>query len=183
MTDEPAKIFTLGDKNFVAIGKIMFETPGFSWNVPHTHFIINKTPSGLFEATNLELILDSVGKTVNEAADTLGRLTANYVMEIMFKRRGHDELIEVMDTGVMEDYWREYRKIETNLSRSKGDLSHNLDRHWVTAIKETMDENFKEIIYEIAKQDAEKVYNALRDKIPKGIAVSFEIKTVETLAA
>jgi len=83
----------------------------------------------------------------------------------------------------MEDYWREYRKIEANLSRSKEDLSHNLDRHWVTAIKETMDENFKEIIYEIAKQDAENLYNALRDKIPKGLSVSFEIKTVETLAA
>jgi hypothetical protein len=47
----------------------------------------------------------------------------------------------------MEDYWREYRKIEVELSRSKKDLSHNLDRHWITAIKETMDETVKKIIY------------------------------------
>jgi len=46
------------NKHFIAIGKVIFETPGFSWNIPHTHFIINKTASGLFEATNLELILD-----------------------------------------------------------------------------------------------------------------------------
>jgi len=183
MSDAPAKISPLDGRKFVAIGKIIFETPGFSWNIPHTHFIVSKTASGLFEATNLELILDSVGKTVRDAADTLSRLTANYIMEIMFRRRGHDELVEVMDTGVMEDYWREYRKIEANLSRSKEDLSHNLDRQWVAAIKETMDESIREIIYEIAKQDAEKMFNALRDKIPKGMAVSFEIKTVETLAA
>jgi len=36
-------------------------------------------------------------------------------MEIMMRRRGHDELLEVMDTNVMEDYWREYRKIEVEL--------------------------------------------------------------------
>jgi hypothetical protein len=167
------------NRHFVAIGKIAFETPGFSWNIPHTHFIVNKTVSGLFEATNLELVLDSVGDSVQEAAQTLARLTAHYVMEIMMKRRGHDELGEVMDTGVMEDYWREYRKIEVELSRTKKDISHNLDRHWVRAIKETMDENLREIIYEKAKQEAEAVYAALRDKIPDGITLSVEYKTIE----
>jgi hypothetical protein len=170
-------------KNFVGIGKIVFETPGFPWNIPHTHFIVNKTASGLFEATNLELILDSAGNTVKEAAETLARLTASYVMEIMMERRGHDELIEVMDTSVMEDYWREYRKIEVELSRSKKDLSHNLDRHWVTAIKETMDEAFKKIIYEKAKQNADEVYEALRKRIPESITLSLEIKTMEPAAA
>jgi hypothetical protein len=167
------------NKHFVAIGKIVFETPGFSWNIPHTHFIVNKNASGLFEATNLELILDSVGDSIKESAQTLARLTANYIMEIMMKRRGHDELGEVMDTSVMEDYWREYRKIEVELSRTKKDLSHNLDRLWVTAIKETMDENLKSIIFEKAKQEAEAVYAALRDKIPDGITLSIEYKTVE----
>jgi hypothetical protein len=109
----------MDNKRFVAIGKIIFETPGFPWNIPHTHFIVNKTASGLFEATNLELILDSAGDSVAEAAETLARLTASYIMEIMMKRRGHDELVEVVDTGVMEDYWREYRKIEVELSRTK----------------------------------------------------------------
>jgi hypothetical protein len=166
-------------KHFIAIGKIIFETPGFPWNIPHTHFLVNKTSSGQFEATNLELILDSVGSSVEESAQTLARLTANYVMEIMMKRRGHDELIEVVDTPVMEDYWREYRKIEVTLSKNKRDISHNLDRLWVTAIKETMNDYLKEIIYEKAKQEAEAVYAALRDKIPDSVTLSIEYKTVE----
>ena len=167
------------NKNFIAIGKIVFETPGFPWNIPHTHFIVNKTQSGLYEATNLELILDSIGDSVKESAETLARLTANYIMEIMIKRKGHDELSEVVDTSDMEGYWREYRKIEVELSRTKRDLSHNLDRLWIEAIKETMDEYLKEIIYEKAKQEAEAVYAALRDKIPNSITLSIEYKTVE----
>jgi len=169
----------MDNKHFVAIGKIVFETPGFSWNIPHTHFIVNKTASGLFEATNLELILDSVGNSVEESAEVLARLTANYIMEIMMKRRGHDELIEVVDTSVMEDYWREYRKIEVELSKTKQDISHNLDRLWVTAIKETTDEYLKEIIYEKAKQEADAVYAALRDKIPDSITLNIEYKTLK----
>ena len=182
MSDESMKAIPLAGKNFIGVGEIVFETPGYSWNIPHTHFIVNKTASGLFEATNLELILDSVGSTVQESAETLARLTANYIMEIMIERRGHDELIEVMDTGVMEDYWREYRKIEVELSRSKKDLSHNLDRHWVTAIKEIMDESFKKILHEKARQNAEAFYEILRNKIPESITMSFEIKTMEAAA-
>lgn len=169
------------NKNFIAIGKIIFETPGFTWNIPHTHFIVNKTSSNLYEATNLELILDATGDSGEESARILASLTANYVMEIMLKRRGHDELIEVVDTAVMEDYWREYRKMEVELSRTKKDLSHNLDRLVVDAIKESFDEDIKEIIFRIAKQEAEAIYTALRDKIPNSIALTIEYKT--TMAA
>ncbi|MCL2196576.1 MAG: hypothetical protein FWB77_03065 [Treponema sp.] len=167
------------NKHFIAIGKIVFETPGFSWNIPHTHFIVNKTASGLFEVTNLELTLDSIGSSIKEAAEALAHLTVNYIMEIMMNRRGHDELKEIVDSNAMEDYWREYRKLEVELSRSKRDMSHNLDRHWVAAIKETMDESVKKIIFEIAKHDAEAVYSALRNKIPESISLSYEYRTLE----
>ena len=150
--------------------------------LPGPGFFVNKTASGLFEATNLELILDSAGNSVEESAHMLARLTANYIMEIMMKRRGHEELCEVVDTGVMEDYWREYRKIEVELSRTKRDMSHNLDRLWVAAIKETLDESFRKIIFEIAKQEAEAVYAALRDKIPDSVTLSIEYKTLEAAA-
>jgi hypothetical protein len=49
----------------------------------------------------------------------------------------------------------------------------------VEAIKETMDENIKQIIYEKAKQDAGEIYEALRGKISGGITLSIEYKTVE----
>ena len=111
-------------KKFIAIGKIIMDTPGYTWNIPHTHFIINKTPSGLYEATNLEFVLDSIGATVKEAVQILANLTLSYVMEIMINRRGHDELKELVDSAAMEDYWREYRKMEVDLSRTKPGLSY-----------------------------------------------------------
>jgi len=169
----------MDNKHFVAIGKIIFETPGYPWNIPHTHFIVNKTPSGMFEATNIELILDSIGNSAEEAAKTLARLTANYVMEIMLRRRRHVELAEVMDTSVMEDYWREYRKIEVELSKTKNDLSHNMDRLWINALKETLDENIKEIIFGIAKEEAEAVYAALRGKFPEAVTLGVELRIKE----
>jgi hypothetical protein len=169
----------MDNKHFIAIGKIIFETPGYPWNIPHTHFIVNKTPSGMFEATNLEFILDSIGDSAEEAAKTLARLTANYVMEIMLRRRGHEELAEVMDTSAMEDYWREYRKIEVELSRTKNDLSHNMDRLWVNALKETLDENIKEIIFGIAKEEAEALYAALRSKLPEAATLGVELRKKE----
>jgi hypothetical protein len=58
-----------------------------------------------------------------------------------------------------------------------------MDRLWVEAIKETMDEYVKEIIYENAKQEAAAaVYAALRDKIPGGITLSIEYKTLKAAA-
>jgi hypothetical protein len=167
------------NKHFVAIGKIIFETPGFPWNIPHTHFIVNKTPSGMFEATNLEFILDSISNSAQDAAKNLARLTANHVMEIMLRRRGHEELAEIMDTNSMEDYWREYRKIEVELSKTKNDLSHNMDRLWINALKETLDENIKEIIFAIAKKEAEAVYAALRGKLPEAVTLGVEIRMKE----
>jgi hypothetical protein len=166
-------------KDFIAIGKIIFETPGYPWNIPHTHFIVNKTPSGLFEATNMELILDAIGTSVKESAKTLASLTASYTLEIMLKRRGHDELMEVVDTSVMEYYWREYRKMEVKLSRTKRDISHKLDRLRVKALKEITDEYLKEILYEKAKGEAEMIYAALRDKIPESIELHIEYRTFE----
>ena len=168
------------NKRFVAIGKIICETLGVPWNIPHTHFIVNKTPSGLFEATNIELVLDSVGASIEDAARLLVRLTADYVKEVMIKGRGHDELKEIVDSDAMESYWREYRMAEVELSRTGQDMGHKLDRHFVEAVKETWDNDFKDIIYKAAKHDAEEVLTALQGKIPAArIAVSAEYKELK----
>ena len=122
------------NKRSVAIGKIICETHGVVWNIPHTHFIVNQTPSGLFEATNIEFVLDSIGASIDEAARILVRLTTDYVKEVMTKGRGHDELIEAVDSDAMESYWREYRKAEFELSRTGQDMGHKFDRHIIEAI-------------------------------------------------
>jgi len=168
---------TLEKKRSVAIGKIICETLGVPWNIPHTHFIVNQTPSGLFEATNIEFVLDSVGASIDEVARILMRLTADYIKEVMIKGRGHDELIEMVDSDAMESYWREYRKVEVELSRTGQDMGHKLDRYYIEAVKETLEDDFKEIIYKTAKDDAEKILTALRGKIPEAkIAVSAEYR-------
>jgi hypothetical protein len=167
------------NKNFVAIGKIIFETPGYSWNIPHNHFIVNKTESGNYEATNLDLILDAIGTSLDEVTKELVKLTVAYVMEIMKKGTAHDELIQVVRDAAMEDYWKEYRTIEFELSRDKRDMSHNMDRHWVAAIKETMDEHLKKIIYEKAKKEAESVYTAIKSMLPDSISMYVEYRDLE----
>jgi hypothetical protein len=137
---------------FLYVAGVLFETPAFSWNIPHSHFIVNKTESGLYQATNLEFVLDTISEDMQDAIQQLAGLTSYHVMTIMLARNGHDELKEAVDSPAMEDYWREYRKIEIELSRTKKDISHNLDRHFVEAIKETMTENIRNIIYQAAKQ-------------------------------
>ena len=166
-------------KNFVAIGRIIFETPGYSWNIPHTHFIVNKTETGLYEATNLEFILDSAGNSIKESAETLTRLTASYVREIMKRRRGHDELLEIVDSNTMEDYWREYRKIEINLSRTKRDMSHSMDRLTKMVIKETLIEYMKDVLREKAEQKVDEMLAAIQDDILCNVTMSVEYDVLE----
>jgi hypothetical protein len=165
--------------NFTAIGKIIFETPKASWNIPHTHFIVNRTESGLYEATNLEFVLDSIGHTLEESMQTLAGLTSYHVMDIMINGKGHDELIAEVYSPAMEEYWMEYRKIEFELSRSKKDIGHNLDRHFIEAIKETLDENIKNIIFQRAAQDAQSFLDAINSLKSDDISLKIEYKNLE----
>jgi hypothetical protein len=164
----------------VAVGKIICEMLGVQWNVPHTHFIVNQTPSGLFEATNIEFVLDSIGESIDEATRILMRLTADYIKEVMTKGRGHDELIEMVDSDTMEGYWREYRKAEVELSRTGQDMGHKFDRYFIEAVKETWEDDFRDIIFKAAKSNAEEILAALRGKIPETkIAVSAEYRELK----
>ena len=114
------------NKQFVAIGKMMIDSLNTEWNIPHLHFIVNQTPSGLFEATNIELILDSSGNTIEEAVKSLSGLTIHYITTVMEKGCGYDEFIAKANSLAMEEYWREYRNIEFTLARKGKDLSHEI---------------------------------------------------------
>jgi len=139
------------NKNFVAIGKIMIDTLGTDWNIPNLYFIVNKTPSNLYEATNFEMILDASGSTIEEAINQLSSLTFHYVYTVMSKGRGYDEFIENVNSRIMEDYWQEYRNIEFNLARHKKDLSHELSNKINAFIKSMLSE---EIIRHIKEKAA-----------------------------
>ena len=113
----------MDNKHFVAIGKMTIDNLSAEWNIPALHFIVNKTQSGVFEATNLELILDAAGNTIEGAIEGLTGLTIHYITAVMEKGRGYDEFIDKVNSLAMEEYWREYRNIEFSLARNRKDLS------------------------------------------------------------
>jgi hypothetical protein len=137
-------------KNFIGIGKMMIDNLNSEWNIPHLHFIINKTPSGLFEATNLEFILDASGENIEEAVEILSGLTLHYITSVMSNGRGYDEFIEKVNSMVMEQYWRAYRDIEFSLARKRKDLSHELSSRINAAIKNMLADNIKQRVKEVA---------------------------------
>ncbi|MCL2805693.1 MAG: hypothetical protein FWD26_07135 [Treponema sp.] len=143
------------DKNFVGIGKIVFDKDA-EWNIPHLHFMVDKTNAGNYEATLLEFGLISWAEKRDEAIKSLIIQTHSYIFNIM-EKTGFDEFIKEVDSYLMDDYWRQYRKIEFTLAKDGRDLSHEIDRHIVQAIKEMLSEETKNILLEIAKHNAEKL--------------------------
>ena len=71
------------NKHFVAIGKMTIDNLSAEWNIPDLHFIVNRTSDGLFEATNIELILDSSGKSIEKSIEGLTGLTIHYITTVM----------------------------------------------------------------------------------------------------
>jgi hypothetical protein len=138
------------NKHFVAIGKMIIDNLSTEWNIPDLHFTVNKTSSGLFEATNLELILDSSGDSIEEAIEGLGGLTLHYITTVMEKGRGYDEFIDKANSLAMEEYWREYRVFEFSLARNRKDLSHDMAKKVNTAIKNMLAEEITQQIKEVA---------------------------------
>jgi hypothetical protein len=140
----------MDNKHYVAIGKMTIDNLSPKWNIPDLHFIVNKTSSGLFEATNIEFILDSSGNTIEEAIEGLTGLTIHYITTVTEKGRGYDEFIDKVNSLAMEDYWREYRNIEFSLARERKDLSHDIANKINAAIKNMLAEEIEQQIREVA---------------------------------
>jgi len=138
------------NKNFVAIGKMTIDNLSNEWNIPVLHFIVNKTSSGLFEATNIEFILDSTGNSIEESVEGLTGLTIHYITSVMKKGRGYDEFIEKVNSLTMEEYWQAYRFIEFSLAKNCKDLSHDIANKINAAIKNMLAEEIKQQIQEVA---------------------------------
>ena len=140
----------MDNKHFIAIGKMTIDNLSTEWNIPDLHFIVNKTPSGLLEATNIEFILDSSGNTIEEAIESLIGLTIHYITAVMEKGRGYDEFIDKVNSFAMEEYWREYRNIEFSQARKRKDLSHDIANKINAAIKNMLAEEITQQIRDVA---------------------------------
>ena len=157
MTD--TKTVSVDDKDFVGIGKIVLESNA-EWNIPHLHFMVNKTTSGNFEAVLLEFGLVSWSETINDSIKSLVKQTHSHILSAM-ERVGFDQFIQEVDDHVMDGYWRYYRKIEFSLARNGRDLSHEMDSKLVRAIKAMLSEETKKYIREIALDKAEKIVDEI----------------------
>jgi ribosomal protein S8 len=158
MIDE-SLIVPADDKNFVGIGKMVFETKA-NWNIPHLHFMVDKTASNNFEATLIEFGLVSWSESEEEVIKSLVSQTLSYIHNVM-QKTGFIEFITVVDSHTMDDYWRHYRKFEFTLARNGKDLSHKMDRQLVQEIKEMVLEELKNIIQKIVKDNADELAPAI----------------------
>ena len=141
------------NKNFVGIGKMTFDSNA-EWNIPHLHFMVDKTVSGNYEATLLEFSLVSWSETLNNAIKSLVKQTHTHILSVL-ERTGFEQFIREVDDQVMDGYWRCYRKIEFSLARDGRDLSHEMDSRFVRAIKAMLSAETMNSIREIAKDNAE----------------------------
>jgi hypothetical protein len=154
------EIVPVGQKDFIGIGKIVFDSNA-EWNIPHLHFMVDKTASGNYEATLLEFGLVSWSESDDEAIKSLIKQTHFYILSVM-EKSGFDQFIKEADNHVMDDYWRHYRKIEFSLARYGRDLSHKMDSILVRAIKNMLSEETMKIIRETAKNNAEEVMREVK---------------------
>jgi len=141
------------EKEFIGIGKIVFNNDA-DWNIPHLHFMVDKTTSGNYEATLLEFGLVSWSENKDEVIKNLVYQTQTHILNAIGKV-GFDELIRSVDSHLMDSYWRQYRKIEFTLARSGKDLSHELESRITKAIQDFFNDKIKEIITTMAKTAAE----------------------------
>jgi len=140
-------------KNFVGVGKMTFDSSA-EWNIPHLHFMVDKTASGNYEATLLEFGLVSWSESLNNAIKSLVMQTHAHILSVM-ERSGFEQFIGEVDDQVMDGYWRCYRTIEFSLARDGRDLSHEMDSRFVRAIKAMLSEETMNSIREIARDNAE----------------------------
>jgi hypothetical protein len=160
-TAEPMPV-TVDHKTFIGIGKMVFDSNA-DWNIPHLHFMVDKTQSGNYEATLLEFGLVSWSETPDGAIKSLVKQSHSHILTVM-EKAGFDQFIREVNDQVMSGYWKHYRKIEFSLARNGRDLSHAMDSRLVRAIKTMLSEETKRFIREIARDNAEKIVEEF-DKI------------------
>jgi hypothetical protein len=142
-------------KVFVGIGKFVFSTG--QWTVPHLHFMVDETPRGEFEATNLEFGLVASGASQEQAAEGLAILIHSHITAVINEGSGYDELITAVKTHAMDGFWAVYREMDFSLGKQGKDLSHEIDRHITKAIQAAFDMQIKNIISQKAGKEADEI--------------------------
>jgi len=169
--NESINITPVDGKNFVGIGKIVFNS-NVEWNIPVLHFMVDKTASGNYEATLLEFGLVSWSENQDNSIRSLVKQTHSHILSVL-SRTGFDQFVNEVDSHVMDGYWRQYRKIDFSLARIGKDLSHQMDSPGIREMKAMISEERKNFIRNLARDNAENLINEL-DKLPSLSGYAFE---------
>jgi hypothetical protein len=156
-------VVSVADKEFVGIGKFLFDIVNEEWNVPHLHFMVNKTDNGNFEATNLEFGLVSSGDKAEVSVQRLAGLVLFHITSVMTEGNGYKEFIETANSRVMDDYWRAYRVIDFSLGEKGKDLSHEIEKRITLSIQEMFNKQVKDIITQKAGEKADEIIKAYEE--------------------
>jgi len=170
MISESASVPVDG-KNFVGIGKMAFDSNA-EWNIPHLHFMVDKTGVGNYEATLLEFGLVSWSESLDGAVRSLLRQTHSHILTVL-DRDGFDRFIDEVDSHVMDGYWKRYRMIDFGLARTGKGLSRQMDGRSMREMKAVLSEERKNFLLKIAGDNAENIIDEL-DKIPSLSGFAFE---------
>jgi hypothetical protein len=171
-----------GQRNFVGLGKMFFNKRDGVWNIPHLHFLVDKTDSEYFEAINLEFGLVSTGMDPAEAIEALATQTHLYIMAVMEKEGDYDQFIDAVNTYTMDEFWKQYRFIEFSLAREGNDLSHNVDKQIERAVKSIMSEKMERALDEFVKNQAENLIAEVKRVIHLNEVFDFQYTTIEKAA-
>jgi hypothetical protein len=142
------------NKDFVGIGKLLLDTSGTEWNIPHLHFLVDKADDGMYEAANLELALIAAGETQEEAVKRMVDLTQHHIIAVITEGSGLDEFCETVNNSLMDRYWQAYRLIEFTLAKSKMDLSHAVELRMNEVVEDMISNKTKEFIRQISERQA-----------------------------
>ena len=166
-----AKSVPVDDKNFVGIGKIIFDSNA-EWNIPVLHFMVDKTASGNYEATLLEFGLVSWAEKQNDAIQSLVKQTHSHILHVLQKSE-FNQFIDSVNNNVMDEYWKHYRKIDFTLASIGKDLRHQMDTQASREMKAIISEERKNFIQKLIKDNNETIVNEL-NKLPSLSGFVFE---------
>jgi hypothetical protein len=170
MSNEYKRV-SVANKNFIGIGKMTFESSA-EWNIPHLHFMVDKTAEGNYEATLLEFGLVSWSENLDGAIRSLLKQTHSHILTVL-DRDGFDQFINEVHSNAMDEYWMQYRKIDFCLARIGKDLSHQMDNQSMREMKAIISEERKNFLRKIALDNTENMINEL-DNIPSLSGFAFE---------
>lgn len=131
---EQCEVLSVNNLSFKAIGKIVLKSNS-EWNIPHLHFMVNKSEDDIYEAICLELSFFDSGENIEEATVNLITNILSYFSNNVKSSSDMDKLIGNVDTNKMDMYWRKYRVFDYQLAKVGSDINSQLEKQIINKVE------------------------------------------------